>query len=408
MKSLDKEFFHKLYGQRKPRITYFKKDFLDYSIMSVLTVLIVFFAFGPRNPVSAIALFIGLYSIIAFSIRHGVRFRVPIILTAPQNVLFAFIYKIQNIKPVYLLALVVLLLENYVIYLTPSWPHKVDLMRQLGFGLLYLHLFVFFLYRTAILVALLKKKKLVHEFLCQTSWKSFLSKQPVIELEIIHAYFSGLLTHIVFVVPWYLVLKYFDFSILFIVLVVPLNLFTQLKYLYVHNEWFYRDHWLGHNSEVEFVYLHGTHHDAIPCGLIGVAGNGHLEGVMRMVGFPTQFFNPIAAFLTFSVLVKQDMDLHQYIPGVYPKLPRLLHEVSQHSTHHFGSLEPYSVGLKYDQPHITKAVSDAAKFPDVVKNSIVLDEQLSDFEWHSSKYRKYLALFDQYQPEANQSEENSD
>ena len=41
-------------------------------------------------------------------------------------------------------------------------------------------------------------------------------------------------------------------------------------------------------SEVEFVYLHGTHHDAIPCALIGVGENGHLEGVFRqIIGFPS-------------------------------------------------------------------------------------------------------------------------
>ena len=63
-------------------------------------------------------------------------------------------------------------------------------------------------------------------------------------------------------------------------------------------------------------------------------------------GFPTAFYNPLIAFLFLSLAIKTNIDAHQYIPGIFPKLERSKLATNQHVTHHYGSLEPYSVGTK--------------------------------------------------------------
>ena len=400
MKETDPKHYHKLYGVKKPRISYQKKDFLDYTIMTAITACVIYFAYGSGHVLANVGLFLCVLMVFVFLVRHGCEFRLPVILKRPQDVLYMFIYKIQNMKAVYIFAVGLFLLENYIIFLTPNLPHNVELTREVAIYLFYIHFLSICLYRTAILFAHLRKRAFVKEVLMQTSWKSFLSKQPNITLEIFHAYFTGILTHIVLITPWYIAITYFHFSMIFLPIICIINVLTHLKYIKVYNSWFYRDHWLGHNSELEFLYLHGTHHDVIPSGLIGVSGNGYLEGLMRhTLGHPTPFYNPVIAFMLYTLEVQQDINNHQYIPGIFPKLSRRFHETCQHSTHHFGRLEPYSVALKSRQATPSKEAKKSGfkVFPEEVVNSIRLDEQLTDFKWDNSRYRHFLSLFDKYQ-----------
>jgi hypothetical protein len=171
-----------------------------------------------------------------------------------------------------------------------------------------------------------------------------------------------------------------------------------MKWMKAINGWFYRDHWLGHNSEFEFVFLHGTHHDAIPSAMIAVAENGLLEGFLRLaMGTPVSFYNPVVAFLMNTLEVKVDMEAHQYIPGVYPRLPMNVMEVSQHSTHHYGSIEPYSFGIKVDQPGAPEEYNKVfARLPDELKNSARLDEELTGFKWDNPTHRRTMSLYRKY------------
>src|SRR5262249_9318867 len=154
-------------------------------------------------------------------------------------------------------------------------------------------------------------------------------------LEIMHAYVTGLLAHIILIAPWYLVITQASFSMIFLPVVCLINVVVHVKWIKVINAWFYRDHWLGHNSELEFLFLHGMHHDAIPSALIAVGENGFLEGFMRYtIGAPDPFYNPVVSFLVYMYEVANDMYTHQYIPGVFPRLPRKFIEIAQHSTHH--------------------------------------------------------------------------
>ena len=379
MRKNNPDFFHKLYGVRQSRIRYSDRDFLDYVLMIALSALTVGLSYGIGHVMSIVGLALCAFTLVTFIARHGVEFRVPVILKRPQDVLYMFAYKLQNLKPMYFIALGLLLLENVLIAATPNLPHHVELMRTIAFYLFYAHFISITAYRTAIFVAHLAKKELVREVLMQTPWKRVVNEKTNITLEIAHAYCTGLLTHIILIAPWYLVISYSSFSVVFLPIMCLIDPIVHWRWFLVYNAWFYRDHWSGHNSEFEFIYLHGTHHDAIPSGMIAVSGNGFIEGIMRYtLGAPTAFYNPVISFMINMVEVKIDIDRHQYIPGVFPRLSKKLLETFQHSTHHYGLLAPYSVGLKLD-------------------NSIKLDEELTGFKWDNPIQQLILSLYNKYQ-----------
>lgn len=400
METINPAFFHKLYGVKKTRIFYSKKDFLDYVLMILMTAAIVGLSYGFRSVMAGAGFALCAIALVMFAVRHGVQLQVPVILRRPQDILYMFAYKLRNLRLVYFAALGLLLLENAAIAATPGLPHYTDLMRTVGLVLFYAHFLGITIYRTAIFVDHYRKREYVREVLMQTPWKRVIGEKTNITVEVIHAYCTGLLTHIVLIAPWFLVLQYSRFSVIFLPVVFALDAMIHMRWVKAVNSWFYRDHWLGHNSELEFVFLHGPHHDAIPTGMIAVAGNGFLEGFLRFtIGSPVALYNPVVSFLAHTFEVKTDIDLHQYIPGMFPRLPRRVLEVGQHSTHHYGKLEPYSFGLKLDKPELPENYKKQfARVPDELMNSLKLDEELTGFEWDNPTHQNTLSLWDKYQP----------
>jgi hypothetical protein len=400
MTTNDPASFHKLYSTQKPRAVYYKKDFLDYLLMIALSALIIGLSYGFGHIVAIVGLALCLFTVVMFAMRHGIAFAVPIILRRPEEVLHTFAYKLQNLKPMYFVALGVLLAETMLVTATPNLPHHVELMRKVALYLFFIHLVSITIFRTVILIDHLAKKELVREVLIQTPWKRVIKEKTNITLEIVHAYCTGVLTHIIMIAPWYLVIIYAKFSVVFLPAVCLINIIVHVRWLKTVNAWFYRDHWLGHNSEFEFVFFHGTHHDAIPSGLIAVSENGFLEGFARhAIGWPLAFYNPIISFLIYMFEVKSDIELHQYIPGIFPRLSRKSMELFQHSTHHYGPLEPYGFAFRLDQPDIPKALKKKAYdwMPEEMKNAIKLDEDLTGFKWENPTFRRTLSLYDKYQ-----------
>lgn len=395
----DPAIYHQMYGPRKPRAIYYAKDFLDYVLMLLLTALATGALYGFGHPMSLAAYALCALALAMFIARHGVELRVPLILRRPQDVLYMFAYKIRNLRPLYFMGLGVLLLENVAIAATPRLPHHVEWMRQAALGLFYLHFIGISIYRTFIMGDHLRKRELVREVLMQTPWKRAIQEKTNIVTEIVHAYGTGLLTHIALLAPWYFVITHARFSLLLLVPVAVINVYMYMYWMgTTHNSWFYRDHWLGHNSELEFVYLHGTHHDAIPSAMIAVSGNGFLEGILRhTIGAPAAFYNPIGASIVYGFEVKNDIDLHQYIPGVFPQLSRDILEVTQHSTHHYGRLDPYGLAMNLDAPGASEAVKKRfASLSGRMKYSIRLDEKLTGFQWDNPTYRQTRSLFEKY------------
>ena len=394
----DPVVFHKLYGTRQPRAVYYKRDFLDYVLMIALSGLVVVLTYGFRHVMSIVGVALCAFVLAMFVVRHGIELRFPVILRRPQDVLSMFVYKLQNLSLPYLIALGLLLLENVLIAATPNLSHHVETMRNVALWLFYVHFLAITAFRTVILIDHLRKKEMVRDVLMQTAWKRVIDENTNITLEIVHAYCTGLLTHIILIAPWYLVIGYSKFSLIFLPVVCVIDVVIHLKWMKAINAWFYRDHWLGHNSEFEFVFLHGTHHDAIPSAMIAVAENGLLEGFLRLsMGTPVSFYNPVMSFLRTTLEVKMDMEAHQYIPGVHPRLPMKVMEVSQHSTHHYGSIEPYSFGIKVDQPGASEEYQKLfSGLPDELRNSAKLDEELTGFKWDNPTHRRTMSLYDKY------------
>ena len=398
-KQADKQRYHRLFGARKARINYAKTDFLDYLLMCLICAAAIVAAYGAASPLGMAGLAMCAFMAVSFAVRHGVALKVPLLLRRPQDVVFMLAHKVENLPWVYWVALAVGLLEYLAIQATPQWPHHVAFMRAAGIALFYLHLAGIVLYRTVSLADHLRKHALVSKVLLASPWKNAGLVRTQIRYEIVHAYVTGLLTHLILVAPWFFVMTHWQFSVLFAPLVCVLNVAVHMKFIRLINGWFYRDHWLGHNSEFEFVYLHGSHHDAIPAGLIAVAGNGFLEGLMRnIVGYPTPFYNPLLAFFAYTVEVKRDIDFHQFIPGIFPTLPLEFRRVGQHSTHHFGHLEPYGFAIKIDQPGLSPSfVSVFKSFPEEFSNSAALDEALTGFEWDNPRHRWFVKICEEHE-----------
>jgi hypothetical protein len=399
MERSDPAFFHRLYGIQKPRTTYYQRDFFDYVLMMALSSLMIAISYGFSSAVSIPGFALCAFMLAMFIVRHGVELRVPLILRRPQDVLYMFVYKVQNMRPMYFIALGLLLVENFLIAATPGLPHHADLMRTVALTLFYTHLVSITAFRTAILVAHLARKEFVRDVLMETPWKRVINARTNITLEIIHAYCTGLLAHLLLIAPWYLVITHARFSLIFLPGVCFVNVALHLKWLSIYNGWFYRDHWLGHNSELDFLFLHGAHHDAIPSALIAVADSGFLEGFVRFaISSPVAFYNPVISFLIYMFDVKSDIEMHQYIPGVFPRLSRRILEVFQHSTHHYGRLEPYGIAMKLDQPGISADYKRRfARFPDSMTNSFKLEEELTGFQWNNPTHLSTLSLWDKYQ-----------
>lgn len=388
--------FHRLYGPARKRITYKKTDYADYLLMLGLCAALLVLVFRDAPWLLVPGLVLCALLALSFPLRHGAAWAMPVLLREPAGVLTMLLHKARNMKPAFFLALGVLALDQLFIRATPDLPHAGALMGKIALGLFYAHLILLSAYRTVILVTHLRARGTVREVLLQTAWKGALERQSSVPLQIVHAYATGLLTHLVLLAPWYLLITHLQFSALSVAVVCVLNVATHVRHLRTYGDWFYRDHWLAHNAEFDFVYLHGPHHDAIPCALIGVSGNGFLEGFMRSaMGNPTAMYSPLIGFLLYSLEVAQDMKMHQYIPGIYPSLPRSFHEVAQHSTHHFGRLEPYGIGLRRDPA--APAPGPGFSFPpEGIINSIALDEELNGFQWDNPRYRQFMELYDKY------------
>lgn len=395
----DTAAYHHLLVPRKTMVVYRDKDFPDYVLMIVLTAAVVVLSYGALHPMTLLGLLLCAGMLIAFPLRHGWQLGVPLLLRRPHEPVLLAMHKLANLRLPYFMSLGVLLLQAVLIALTPGLPHHAEWMRIAAQWLFFIHFAAISAYRTVILVAHLRKRALIREVLLQTVWKKQLERQPDIVLEIVHAYLTGMLAHVVLIAPWYLVIMHVDMSLVFAPVVLGLNVWIHLRYLKVVNAWFYRDHWLGHNSEFDFLYLHGPHHDAIPSGLIGVAGNGFLEGFLRHVaGAPTTFYCPLAAAVFHTLEVKTDIEVHQYIPGVYPRLSSDFIRLAQHSTHHFGRVAPYGFATHFDRQGGADRLREAYRsFPPEFRNSIELDERLNDFEWDNATHRQIVKLFERYQ-----------
>ena len=132
--------FHKLYRRSKPRVVYYKQDFIDYFLMIAMTAIAIAVSYGWSSVMSFIGIALCGVMIATFIIRHGIEFKMPVILSRPQEILYTLTYKLQNLNRVYFTALGLLLLENLLIAATPNLPHHAELMRKVALYFFYIHI----------------------------------------------------------------------------------------------------------------------------------------------------------------------------------------------------------------------------------------------------------------------------
>lgn len=364
---------HRTFGRRKPNIAYAASDFVDYVLMNAIVVALAAWVFGLPHPLTIVSAILAFFMIVAFPIRHGLRLAFPVILRRPQEIVFSFVYKILNVRTPLLVAACLALSEQLFMHLTPGLPHASSVMRTAGLTAFYVSFAVVTLFRTRSLLDHLAKRELVREVLSRYSiWKKAVaSTSPT--FEIAHAYVSGVLSHLAMVAPWYLALTRLEHSVIFLPFGLVASVLVYRAFFFRREfrewesrkrksakaavpfdeprpemlgtvaSWFYRDHWVGHNSELEFVYLHGSHHDSIPVGLLATGEHGHLEGFLRYCfGYPTFFLSPIWPLFEITVLLILNIGTHQYVPGIFPYC--FWHSRGNvHFLHHFGRLVPYGV-----------------------------------------------------------------
>ena len=146
----DAQRLHRLFGPAKWRIAFRKSDFLDYLLMCLLCGAVVWFAYAPVAWLVLPGLLLCVVMAATFPLRHGVELKLPVLLGAPQSVLYMVFHKLRNLNPVYPLALALFAADQLFIALTPQLPHHSALLRELALWLFYVHLVLLTAYRTVI------------------------------------------------------------------------------------------------------------------------------------------------------------------------------------------------------------------------------------------------------------------
>lgn len=393
-----KDFYFGLPAAPKAKMVYNSSDFGDYSVMTCLSWLSCGLCYGFGHLFTQ---FVGLASLFlcsTFIMRHGAQWkRVPVLLSHPVSTIFnALLHRFQNTRFAYFAQISLCLAEaalfsSGAIQQTQVYAFlKEAIVSHLGparlttsfwcvtFGGFYLHLALLSFYRLLVFCAHVWNHKHVFDFLSQTGWKKTLSFVPrsstntssiLYSLEeladhlvgLLHAFVTGIYTHVVALIPWFCCLKLVDASArsaldpssLDATLCFMLAISWTLRVAFVENKirmdfftcdqnsWALREHWLGHHDLFEFNYLHGPHHDALPVGMIAVSDHGPLEGLLRhSFGMFDSFLCPPLAAYTWTISVKWDIDGHQYVPGVFPWSFPIVDIGYHHAEHHFLSMHP--------------------------------------------------------------------
>ena len=105
------------------------------------------------------------------------------------------------------------------------------------------------------------------------------------------------------------------------------------------------DHAEWHADRTLFVLFHAHHHDAIPSGLIASHGVGLLEAMHRTL-LSGDWLGPCSHFCwNQTKVIREDIEQHQFIPGVFPGALKVVERRNHHAVHHLGGVLPLGTGL---------------------------------------------------------------
>ena len=279
-----REWHHGLYRAPQVRMTYNIKDFTDYALMLALTAALAHCSFGAQHVFSQLAFGCCSWLLCAFAVRHGVSFRVPSLLTDPWGLPWVLLQKLDNVRPSVLACMCTLAVEQAAIALTPTWPHMSSEAAAVFSLVLSATFWAISAFRLAILLAHIWHRNHVFAYLQRTNWGKMIAhtSTPRQLLDLSHAFFTGLLCHLLAVAPLYLAIDQLAHSLVFAPVRLGVNA-AALWWFWKHdfNEWLHRDHWVCHHHELAFLYLHGPHHDALPVSMMAAHDTGMLEGFLR-------------------------------------------------------------------------------------------------------------------------------
>lgn len=210
-------------------------------------------------------------------------------------------------------------------------------------------------FRTAVLVAHLRKQEIIAEVLGDSRWaKHSLKNMGVVSL-CIHGYVTGTLAHLCLCVPYIAFWQLTQPTVLRELLMFVISMViasvrkdSQAKDVAEGDHDFMVAHEIQHRSRFGFTVFHGQHHDAIPCALIGASGGAAFVENLDRGLYRGDVFDSIVMLLVRETAVAiWDMTTHQYIPGIFPYCTTIRESRLHHVVHHYGSLLPLGEGFAY-------------------------------------------------------------
>lgn len=258
-------------------------------------------------------------------------------------------------------------------------------------------------FRAASLIAHLLRASLVREVLESSPQRKSIARLSI-HYHIVHAFITGVVSHLSLVVPCVLFFMFTDPTwlretllltgyLLWTGIATPLRKRRLLvRPGVINNRLFYQNHSTDHRSRFYFTVFHGHHHDAIPSAVIGSgAETGFLENTSRGLIW-LDFLNSILVVqLKWTYVIAHDMIAHQYIPGIFPYAKMTVLGLGHHVAHHYGSALP--LGIVFEG-YIERAdVNDGYKPDNVVTRWFVSETERRE-KIEPQLGEKFLALYD--------------
>ena len=221
--------------------------------------------------------------------------------------------------------------------------------------------------RTVSLFSHLKSQAHVKAVLLRTQWAKEIKQGVPFPAYILEAYLVGFATSCLQLLPMYFYRKFLNQTLaLFGVELVQIACRREYRSLISHLH-SYNQHKLDHTPP-GFVYIHGTHHNVLPCAINSCNEAGLLEAFLNELCMSrTYSFPPLMVYENTALIVK-NMLVHAHIPGVFPYSQYVFRNNNRHIEHHMFNLRPLATGRLY-------RISD---------NDIVIGDQIPGMENEST------------------------
>jgi hypothetical protein len=325
-----------VFGKKVTKLRFSAEDFSNYCLMIGLSVSLVLVSFQGFR-VFQISTSLMLCALIPlFAVRNGARIGWPSLLN-PQSLVevVCHLYRIVHWR----------LLVYVAIFVCERLVREVDSGRftdVFSFGMcltIQLQLYVLALFRCAALAFHIREAKKVEQVMRSSSWRHFLNLNCSINIHIVHAALTGWCSQMMTVAPFFLLASWKRPIWSFVVLFCMEN-FLSISFI-DDTKMFYAVHYREHHSSGLFTLFHGSHHDAIPSGLLsGGTEVGFVEGFCQGLLHCHPLKCPTSLW-DVGINFYKNILYHHYIPGVFPYSQLIVAEEVHHVVHHYMHLVPY-------------------------------------------------------------------